>query len=308
VQAQPSERVKRIGVLRRNAENDPDEKAFVSKFIPSLEKLGWTNGRNVRIDFRWGADNGDEMRRLAKELVDLHADVIVVSTTAITRTAQQQTKTIPIIFLGAGDPVASGLVESISRPEGNVTGITNLVPSIGGKWLELLKEAVPQLARVAFVFNPDVFFGTYFTSVEPAAARYALTTVQMPVRNANEIQRAIGEFAQEPNGGLIVPPPLPVGADSELLNKLILRHRLPTIYMARSDALQAGLIFYGPDIDDQFVRGVSYVDHILRGVKVSELPVQLPTKFKLVANLKTAKAIGITIPDSFLLRTDEIIE
>jgi putative ABC transport system substrate-binding protein len=306
--AQQPGSVKRIAVLRLTGENDPDEPAFLFRLTQALQELGWTNGRTVRVDARWAAGNLDRMRMLAKELVDLRPDVIVVSTTVMTRAVQQLTRTIPIIFLGVGDPVASGLVANISRPEGNTTGIINLIPSIGGKWLELLKEAVPTLARVAFVINPEVYFGTYYASVEAAAGRYAVTVTSTPVRKATEIERAIDAFAADPNGALIVPPPPPGGAERELLNRLTVQHRLPTIYMARSDVTEGGLMSYGPDRADQFRRGVSYIDRILRGAKVSELPVQLPTKFDLAINLKTAKAIGLTIPESFLLRADEVIE
>jgi putative ABC transport system substrate-binding protein len=300
--------VKRIGVLRLPDETDPNEKVFLSEFTHALQDLGWIDGRNVRVDARWAAGNLDRMRMLAKELVELRPDVIVVSTTAVTRAVQEQTRTIPIIFLGVGDPVASGLVASISRPEGNTTGITNLVSSIGGKWVDMLNEAVPGLRRIAFVFNPGVYFGAYLASVQAAAARYSVTVVETPVRDSNEMERAIEAFATEPNGALIVPPPSPAGADREVLNRLTVQHRLPTIYMARSDAAEGGLMSYGPDRPDQFRRGISYVDHILRGAKISELPVQLPTKFDLVINLKTAKMLGLALPESVLLRADEVIE
>jgi len=307
--AQQPNRVRRIGVLTAGDEDDKASKAFRSGFTQGLEALGWTDGRNVRIDFRWAGNNLDRIRMFAKELIDLRPDVIVVASTVATRAVQQQTRTIPIIMSGVGDPVASGLVGSISRPEGNTTGVINTFPSLGGKWLELLKEAVPRLARVGFVFNPGIYFGTYFASVEATAAQHAVTAVRIPVRNSTEIERVIEAFAAEPNGGLILPPPtFVVGADRELLNRLTVRHRLPTIEMARLSAAEGGLISYGPVFAEQYRLSASYVDRILRGAKPSELPVQFPTKFELVINLKTAKAIGLTIPESFLLRADEVIE
>jgi putative ABC transport system substrate-binding protein len=306
--AQQSERMRRIGVLMPYAERDPVAEAYLSGFIRGLTDLGWTDGRNVRIDYRWAAGSLDRMRASAKELADLQPDVIVVQSIPVTRAVQQQTRTIPIVFVAVGDPVANGLVGSLSRPDSNTTGVTNLFPSVAGKWLELLKEASPHIARAALLFNPEIVDRNYLPAIEAAATQYAVTTVRIPIRDASEIERAIESFAAEPNGSLIVVPPL-VGPDQEWVSRLALRHRLPAIYANRVYAVEGGLMSYGPDLADLFRRGgASYVDRILRGAKPGDLPVQFPTKFELVVNLKTAKAIGLTIPEIFLLRADEVIE
>jgi putative ABC transport system substrate-binding protein len=303
--AQQGNRVRRIGVLVRS--DDASTKVALAAFTQELRDLGWTDGHNMRIEFRGGAGNPDQIRMFAKELVDLQPDVILVGGFAAAKAAQQQTHTIPLVFAGVGDPVSGGLVASISHPEGNSTGITNLFPSVAGKWLELLKEFAPRVARVALVFNPELSSGTYFASIEAAAAQYAVTAIRAPVRNAAEIDRAVEAFAAEPNGGLMVLPPLRDDSDFKLINQLALRHRLPTIYSSRLAVIAGALMSYGTG-DLIYRQAASYVDRILRGAKVSELPVQFPTKFELVVNLKTAKAIGLEIPATLLARADEVIE
>ena len=304
--AQQGDRVRRIGVLLRPDENDASMKAALSAFTQGLGDLGWTDGRNMRIEVRWAGGNPDRIRIFAKELVDLQPDVILAGGFAAANATQQQTRTIPLIFVGVGDPVSGGLVASISHPEGNSTGITNLFASIAGKWLELLKEVAPRLTRVALVFNPEFSSGTYFASIEAAAAQYAVTAVRAPVRNAAEIERAIEAFAAEPNGSLMVLPPLRDDSDVKLVNRLALLHRLPSIYSSRLAVIAGGLMSY--TTGDIYRQAASYVDRILRGAKVSELPVQFPTKFELVVNLKTAKAIGLTVPPTLIGRADEVIE
>jgi putative ABC transport system substrate-binding protein len=211
--------------------------------------------------------------------------------------------------MAGGDPVTAGLVGSISRPDGNTTGFPSLLPSMGGKWLELLKEAVPRMARVALVFNPELSRGTYFDSIEAAAAQYGVTAIRTPVRNTIEIERALEAFAAEPNGGLIIVPPPLLNTDNELIKRLAVHYRLPTIWAGSRGAEEGGLISYGGNIPDLFRRGgASYVDRILRGAKINDLPVQFPTRFELVINLKTAKALGLTVPQSILLSADEVIE
>jgi putative ABC transport system substrate-binding protein len=210
--------------------------------------------------------------------------------------------------VGVGDPVAGGLVASISHPQGNTTGVTNLFPSIAGKWLELLKEVMPRLARVALIFNPDFSSGTYFAAIEAAAAQYAVTATRAPVRDAAEIERAIETFAAEPNGGLMILPPMRDDGDYELVNRLAVRHRLPTIHASRVPVTAGGLMSYGPNGADLERRGAFYVDRILRGAKPGDLPVEFPTKFQLAINLKTAKAIGLDIPPTLLALADEVIE
>ncbi len=306
--AQQGGRMRRIGVLL-NFENDALGKARLALLTQGLGELGWIDGRNVQLDVRWAANNRDRLPTFAMELVDLQPDVILVSSLPVTKAVQLQTRTIPIVFLTVGDPVANALVGSLSRPEGNTTGFTSLFPSIAGKWLELLKEAAPRVARVALLFNPEIVDGNYLPPIESAAAQLLVTAIRTPVRDTIEIGRAIEAFAAEPNGGLILVPPPLFGANQELINRLALRHRLPAIYGSRDSAQPGGLMSYGANPADLYRRGgPSYVDRILRGAKVSDLPVQFPTKFELVINLKTAKAMGLTIPESFLLRADEVIE
>jgi putative tryptophan/tyrosine transport system substrate-binding protein len=307
--AQQRERVRRIGVLMGYDEKDQTAKAYFSELIRGLGELGWNDGRNLRMDVRWGAGVPDRMRIFAKELVDLQPDLIVVNSAGATKALQQQTQTIPIVFLLAGDPVGNDIVRNIAHPEANITGFT-YESAIAGKWLELLRDAVPRLARVALIFNSELVGGeAYLPSIEAAAAQYAIATFRTPIRNATEIERAIEAFAAEPNGGLIlVPPPLLI-AYRTLINQLAVRHGLPSIYQDRHFAAEGGLMSYGTDLGDLFRRGgPSYVDRILRGAKPNELPVQFPTKFELVINLKVARAMGLEIPSALLLRADEVIE
>jgi len=312
--AQQGERVRRIGILYPQSENDPTFTTFASAFIRGLEALGWANGRNLRIDQRWGGGNPERIRMFAKELVDAKPDLIVVNTIAVTRAVQQLTQTIPIVFMGAGDPLSAGLVNSLSHPGGNTTGITDIFPSIAGKWLELLKQAVPHLARVALLFNPIIANEIFIREVEAAAARagsqYDVKVALTPARNADEVEGAITAFAAEPNGGLIMVPPFFNRAERDVMNRLALQYKLPTIYQDRSfSAGERGLISYGAQIIDMVAQGgPSYVDRILRGAKPGDLPVEFPAKFELVVNLRTAKAIGLTIPEAFLVRADEVIE
>jgi putative tryptophan/tyrosine transport system substrate-binding protein len=220
----------------------------------------------------------------------------------------QRTRTIPIVFSSVGDPVAGGLLQDIARPEGNVTGITSVYQSIGGKWLQLLKEAAPRIARVALIFNSDLVTETYFTSIDAAAEVLAVKAIQLPYRNAAELERAIDTFAAEPNGGLVMVPPPPSGSTRELINRLAVKYRLPTIYPGRAYAAEGGMMGYGTNIVELFRIVASYVDRILRGTKINELPVQFPTKFDPVINLKTAKALGLDVPPMLLARADEVIE
>jgi putative tryptophan/tyrosine transport system substrate-binding protein len=302
-------RMRRIGVLMGYDENDQTAKAYFSGFTQGLAELGWAEGRNIRMDVRWAAANVARMRMFANELTDLQPDIIVVNSAEATKAVQRQTQTIPIIFMMAGDPVGNGIVGDISRPGGNITGFT-YESAIGGKWLELLKDAVPRLARVALIFNPELLGAeAYLPPIEAAAAQYGVRAIRTPVRNPAEIERAIEAFAGEPNGGLILVPPPLLGAHRELINRLAIQHRLPTIYQDRHFATEGGLMSYGTDIGELFRRGgPSYVDRILRGAKVSELPVQFPTKFELVINQKTASAMGLEIPPLLLNRADEVIE
>jgi putative ABC transport system substrate-binding protein len=310
--AQPADGMRRVGVLGAGTEDDQITQASIAALRDGLAKLGWAEERNLRIELRFGGNDTDRFRAYAAELVRLAPDAIVTDGGAAMRAVQQQTRTVPIVITGGGDPVANGIVKSLARPEGNVTGITNLYSSIGGKWLELLKEAVPRLERVALINNPQLTLdaaGTiYIPSIEEAARALAVKAVNVPYRDAVDIVHAIDAFVAEPNGGLIIIPPPPTAALRETILRLAAQHRLPTIYANTPLAAEGGLMAYGSVPTDRFRRAASFVDRILRGAKVSELPVEYPTKFELVINLKTAKAIGLTIPESFLLRADELIE
>jgi putative ABC transport system substrate-binding protein len=310
--AQPADGMRRLGVLAAGTENDQITQASIAALRDGLAKLGWVEGRNLRVDLRFGGGDLDRFGAYAAELVRLAPNAIVTDGGAAMRAVQQQTRSVPIVITGGADPVANGIVKSLARPEGNVTGITNLYSSIGGKWLELLKEAVPQLERVALINNPqltlDAAGSIYIPSIEEAARQLAVKAINVPYRDAVDIVHAIDAFAAEPNGGLIIMPPPPTAALRETILRLAAQHRLPTIYANRDLAAEGGLMAYGSAPTDRFRRAASFVDRILRGAKVSELPVEYPTKFELVINLKTAKAIGLTIPESFLLRADELIE
>jgi putative ABC transport system substrate-binding protein len=306
--AQQGQRARRIGMLASGTENDQASQAYIGAFRDGLAKLGWDEAHNLRIDLRFSRDV-ERIRANAAELVSLAPDVIVTTTDAATRAVQQQTQTIPIVITGVGDPVASGLVKSFARPEGNTTGVTSRLSSIGGKWLELLKEAAPRVARIALIYNaqatPEVL---YFPSIEEAARLFAVTVIKTPYRDTLDLVRGIDAFASEPNGGLIVLPPRPGDADRGTILRLAAQHRLPTIYQDRALAAEGGLMAYGSDAADIYRRASYIVDRILRGTKVAELPVEFATKFELVINLKAAKAIGLTIPEAFLLRADELFE
>jgi ABC-type uncharacterized transport system substrate-binding protein len=310
--AQESGRIRLLGTLRQGEENDPVAKIWRAAFFEELAKLGWSQGRNLRVEARWNPRTSEQAQLDARALVDLKPDVLSASPTRMVRALQEQTRTIPIVMTGAGDPLANGLVASLARPEGNTTGVTDIFPSIAGKWVELLKACAPNLARVGLIFNPDTINSVFLKTTEAAAidagARSGVRAVKMPVRNVAEIERAIPDFAAEPNGGLIMVPPSPSGPEREAINRLALRHRLPTVYQDRTYAAEGGLLSYGADMIEVYRTGAFYVDRILRGAKPGDLPVQFPTKFIFVVNLKTAKAIGLDVSPSVLLRADEVTE
>jgi putative tryptophan/tyrosine transport system substrate-binding protein len=306
--AQQAGGMRRIGVLTGGPEDNLGTRANLAALREVLARLGWIEGRNLRIDLRFTANDPDRNRAYAVELVRLAPDVIVATSGPATRAVQQQTQTIPIVFTTGGDPVSNGVVQNIARPEGNTTGVTNAFDSFGGKWLELLKEAAPYIKRVALVFNPEIALLGYIPSIEAAAPLLGVQAIKTPVRNPLEIVRAIDAFAAEPNGALLMVPVPPNGANLELILRLAVQHRLPAIYPQRASVADGGLMAYGPDFPDLYRGAATYVDRLLRGAKVSELPVQFPTKYNLVVNLKAAMAIGLTIPEAFLLRADELIE
>jgi putative tryptophan/tyrosine transport system substrate-binding protein len=312
--AQQPTPMRRIGFLSFFRENEPLDRMMWTAFWEALANLGWAEGRNLRVNRRWAPKTDEEARTFAKELVDLHPDVLITGTPRMVRALQQQTKAVPIVFIGAGDPLATGVVASLSRPEGNTTGATDIFPSIAGKWLELLKECVPGLTRVAVVGNPDrlvsglAIIDNYAAIAAQAGSQHHVEVVKLPVRNISEIESAVTAFAGKPDSGLIVLPPPFSNAERETINRLALQHRLPTTYQDPSLLTDGGLLSYGANFLDMVQAGAPYVDRILRGAKPGDLPVQFPSKFRLVVNLKTAKAIGLTVPEAFLLRADEVIE
>jgi putative tryptophan/tyrosine transport system substrate-binding protein len=293
--AQQDGRVRRIGWLIDRDENDPQVQAARAVLQEALAKLGWIEGRNLRIEIHFGARNLNRIRDVAARLVSLAPEVIVINGGAATRELRQRTQTIPIVFTGSPDPVAAGLVRNIARPEGNITGFATFEPSVAGKWLELIKEAGPRLERVSIIFHPELGtrLGTdYITLIETAASVFGVAVIQTPARNSVETVRAIDAFAAEPNGGLLVLPPPPSLAIRDALFQVAVQHRLPTIYGYRELAVAGGLMSYGSIPADQYRGAASYVDRILRGAKVSDLPVQFPTRSHNPRGLSPARRRG----------------
>jgi putative ABC transport system substrate-binding protein len=308
--AQHGERMRRIGVLISYAESDRIGQVYVAAFREGLQKLDWAEGRNIRIDTRWEALDADSRRRLAKQLVASQPDLILSHNTPTTAALLQQTRTMPIIFAAVSDPVGSGFVSSFPRPGGNVTGFTNIEPTMAGKWLELLKEIAPRVARVAFLFNPATapYAELYLTPFKAAAASLALETIAAPVRDTSELESTIAAQAGAPNGGLVVMTDSFFFTHKAETLSLAAHYRLPAVYPFRFFVEFGGLLSYGNDINDSFRRAATYADRILKGATPKELPVQAPVKFELVINLKTAKALGLTVPPSLIARADEVIE
>jgi putative ABC transport system substrate-binding protein len=308
--AQQGDRVRRIGVLLGFDENDPVAKPRLSAFTQALAGLGWTDGRNVWMDLRWGGGDINRTRALAQELVGLQPDIILAaSSTPATIALQRETRTIPIVFASVTDPVASGIVPRLDRPGGNITGFALYETSLGGKWLELLSEIAPGLKRAAIMFNPDTAPITpYMPLLETAARSLKVEAITAPVRSDAEIETAIIAFAREPGGGLVVMPDAFMLAHRSSIISAAARNNVPAVYWQSVCARDGGLLSYGPDSVDTFRRAASYVDRILRGEKPGDLPVQLPTKFEMVVNRRTAKALGLAVHTSILLRADEVIE
>jgi putative ABC transport system substrate-binding protein len=307
--AQQGERVRRIGVLAGGNENDPVMKPRIAAFTQALADLGWTDGRNVRIDLRWGRGDANRMRALARELVDLQPDVILAGGTAATVALQRETRTIPIIFVNVSDPVATGIVARPDRPSGNITGFANLVATLGGKWLELLSEIAPGLKRAAIMFNPDTAPASpQMPSFETEARSLKIVPIVAPVRSDVEIETAIIALAREPGGGLVVISDGFAIAHRAPILSAAARNNIPVVCSQSVFARDGGLLSYGVDQVDILRRGAIYVDRILRGAKLGDLPVEFPTKIELVLNLKTAKALGLTVPRTLIVRADEVIE
>jgi putative tryptophan/tyrosine transport system substrate-binding protein len=309
VRAQQGDRLRRIGALIGYDEKDSSAKRIVSAFAQELADLGWTDGRNVRMDLRWGGGDTNRIRALAQELVGLQPDIILASSTPVTAALQRETRTIPIVFANVSDPVASGIVGRLDRPTGNITGLAILEATLGGKWLELLSEIAPALKRVAIMFNPDTApVSAFMPSFEAAARSLKVAPIIEPVHSDIEIDMAINALGREPRGGFIVPPDVFTDVRRAPIISAAARNNVPAVYPVSYFIREGGLLSYGVDLVDTFRRAASYVDRILRGAKPAELPVQLPTKFELVINLNTAKELGLTIPPNLLAIADEVIE
>jgi putative ABC transport system substrate-binding protein len=307
--AQQGERVRRIGVLMNLAADDPEGQGRLAAFLQGLQQLGWTAGRNLQIDTHWAAGNADHIRKHAAELVALAPDVILSTGTAVAGPLLQATRTVPIVFVQVVDPVGAGFVASLARPGGNATGFITFEYGIGAKWLELLKEIAPSVTRAAIIRDPAITAGIgQFGAIQSVAPLVGIEVNPVDVRDAGEIERAITAFARVSNGGLIVTGSTLAIVHRELITTLAARHRLPAIYSQRVFVTGGGLISYGPDRVDQYRRAAGYVDRILKGEKPADLPVQQATKVELFLNLKTAKALGVTVPPQLLARADEVIE
>jgi len=307
--AQQGERVRRIGVLMSVAADGPEGQARLAAFLKGLQQLGWTDGRNVRIDQRWGAGDAERARRYAAELVALGPDVILASGDHSVVASRQASRTVPIVFTSIADPVGTGYVESLARPGGNMTGFTLFEYSTSAKWLELLKEIAPGVKRAGVIRESGTATGTgFFAAIQAAAQALGVELSPIGVGDAGEIEGSIAAFARSPNGGLIVTGSAQAVVHSDLIVTLAARHKLPAVYFTRFIVAAGGLISYGPDFLDLHRRPAAYVDLILKGAKPADLPVQAPTKYELLINLKTAKALGLDVPTSVLARADEVLE
>jgi putative ABC transport system substrate-binding protein len=307
--AQQGERVRRIGMFMPYDENDPLVKTYVSAFTQVLAGLGWTESRNMRMDLRLHSEDTNQIQTLAHELVGLHPDILLVSSTAATVALQRETRTIPIVFANVTDPVASGIVARLDRPSGNITGFASFEATLGGKWLELLSEIAPGLKRVAIMFNPDTSPAlAYMPSLKTAAQSLKIEQIIGPIHGDGESERTIIALGREPGGGLVVMPDVFMFTHRVPIVLAAARNNVPAIYSLPDFVRDGGLLSYGPDRVDNFRRAATYVDRILRGAKPADLPIQFPTKSEMVVNLKTAKALGLTGPQSILLRADEVIE
>jgi putative tryptophan/tyrosine transport system substrate-binding protein len=305
--AQQPERMLRIGVISTFTEDDPEARNRLGSFQRGLQELGWIDGRNVRIDYRFTAGEPQRMHQYISEFVASPPDVILANSSPVAVALRQATGTIPIVFGNVIDPVAGGIVESLSRPGGNITGFTDFEYAMGGKWLELLKEAVPSLARATVLWSPNVNYAGVLRSVEEAAPRLAIRG-SLTITDAAQIERDISLLAQEPGASLVVLATPATAAHRSVIIATAARHSLPTVFPSRYFVVSGGLLSYGPNLPDLYLRAAGYVDRILKGSNPADLPVQNPTRFELVINLKTAKTIGLTVPPLLLARADEVIE
>ena len=308
--AQQPDVMRRIGVLMTALEGDSEYQTYISSLRKELQNLGWSEGRNLRIDYRWGALNADLRRQFAQELIAMHPDVIFSQNTPTTATLHQQTQTIPIVFVLVSDPIGAGFITSFSRPGGNITGFLAMEATVAGKWLGLLKEIAPHVTRAIFLFNPTTapYFGLYLDPLKAAAPTYGVEVVLASVRDASELETVIAANAREPNGGLIAMSDAFLNVYRKEVTSLAARYRLPAVYPYHYFFEVGGLMYYGPEMVDQYRRAASYVSRILKGEKPAELPVQAPTKYVLAVNAKTAKELGLDVPAMLLGRADEVIE
>jgi putative ABC transport system substrate-binding protein len=307
--SQQDDRVRRIGFLSVITEGDPEGQTWIREFLQRLQELGWTNGRNVQVDFRYGGADATRTSMLAAELIELRPDVMLAAGLSAAVALRQQSLSIPIVFLQVADPVSAGFVTNLARPEGNITGFTNFEFSIGGKWLQLLKECAPSVSRIGVVFDPaNPSWAAYLRTIEAVAPSFGVQLTPVSVRDAAEIKQRITAFARETNGAIVVfPSPVAFQHRASIIAAAA-EQRLPAMYPYRFFTVDGGLMSYGPPVGDPYRRAASYADRILKGTKVAELPVQQPTKYELAINLKTAKALGLTVPDKLLVAADEVIE
>src|SRR4051812_3659424 len=307
--AQQPDRMRRIGVLLSTAAGDPESSARTASFRQGLQQLGWIEGRNLHIAIRWAAGDADLYRKYAAELVALAPDIILASSSPTVAALQAATSSVPIVFAHAVDPVGAGFVDSLARPGGNATGFILFEYGISGKWLELLKEIAPALKRVAVLRDPTTAAGMgQFGAIQSVAPSFGIEINPLSLRDPAEIERGVTNFAASPNGGLIITA-APLGTlHRKLIIALAARHKLPAIYSSRFFAAEGGLLYYGPDLTDQYRRAAGYIDRILKGEKPANLAVQAPNKYEMAINLKTARALGITVPPSLLVRANELIE
>ena len=308
--AQQPERMRRIGVLMSRAESDPEGRRYAAAFLQGLAALGWVPDQNVKIEYRWQGGDANQAQAFARELVELRPDVLVANATPSLAAIRQATRTIPIVFIGVADPVGQGFVPSLARPGGNMTGFGLEEPSMGAKWVELLKEISPRMARAAILFNPETApFGRMFLpSMHAAAVSSGISLTIAPVSNTTGVEQAIVEAGREPDGGLIALPDAFLFGAREMIVAQAAKRKVPAVYAYRLFAVTGGLVAYGIDRVELFRLATPYVDRILKGEKAGDLPVQLPTKFEFVINLKTAKALGLDVPQTLLARADEVIE
>jgi len=308
VYAQKSETTRRVGVLMETSGNDLEAQSLLKITRERLEELGWSEGRNIRVEDRWAGGDNSRLRAYASELVQLSPDVLICEGTPVVAALQEVTRSIPIVFVNANNPIGSGFVASIARPGGNITGLVSFEPAMGGKWLQLLKEVAPSTKRVALLYNPQTHTGQHFQSIETVSRAVAIDTIRAPFSNAVDIERALGSFAREPNGGVLVLPDNSTNLHRDWICTLAARNRLPSIYPFRRFLSSGGLIYYGADTKDLYSKLAGYVDRILKGSKPADLPVQMPTRFELVINLRSARALSLNIPPTLLANADEVIE